>query len=49
MDADNRFCLGCRRTLEEIANWGSMRDEERAAVLAKLGQRRAQASELQDR
>ena len=49
MDADNRYCLGCRRTLEEIANWGSMREEERAAVLAKLGQRRAEASELQDR
>ena len=49
MDPSSGLCIGCRRTLEEIANWGSMRDEERAAVLAKLGQRRAQASELQDR
>jgi hypothetical protein len=49
MDADNRYCQGCRRTLDEIANWGSMRDEEQAAVLARLEQRRSTASELQDR
>ena len=40
MDAEQRYCLGCRRTLEEIAAWGSMTDEERQAVLKRLEQRR---------
>ena len=39
MDADNRYCLGCRRTLGEIARWGGMSDEEQAAVLAQLPSR----------
>jgi uncharacterized protein len=40
MDAEQRYCLGCRRTLEEIAAWGSMTDEEQQAVLKRLAQRR---------
>jgi len=40
MDAQNRFCLGCRRTLDEIARWGQMSDVERAAVLARLPARK---------
>ena len=40
MDAEQRYCLGCRRTLEEIAAWGSMTDEEQQAVLKQLEQRR---------
>ena len=36
MDADNRYCLGCKRTLGEIARWGAMTDEERAEVMASL-------------
>ena len=41
LDADDRYCLGCRRTLGEIARWGEMTDEERAAVLARLPARRS--------
>jgi len=41
MDADSRYCLGCRRTLAEIAHWGEMTDAARAAVLAQLPARRA--------
>lgn len=41
MDADNRYCLGCQRTLGEIARWVEMNGAERAAVLAQLPQRRA--------
>jgi len=41
MDAAQRTCLGCRRTLEEIANWSSMTDEEKSAVLARLEERGA--------
>ena len=40
MDAGQRYCLGCQRTLEEIAAWGSMTDEEQRAVLKRLEQRR---------
>lgn len=41
MDAAQRTCLGCRRTLEEIAHWSSMTDDEQRAVLAQLEERRA--------
>jgi predicted Fe-S protein YdhL (DUF1289 family) len=41
MDAEQRYCLGCWRTLAEIAAWGSMTDEEQSAVLARLNERRA--------
>ena len=40
MDAENRYCLGCRRTLEEIARWGEMNDVERERVLAQLAARK---------
>jgi uncharacterized protein len=40
MDAADRYCLGCRRTLGEIARWGQMTDAERAAVMAQLPARR---------
>ena len=41
MDGDKRYCLGCQRTLAEISTWGSMSDDEQAAVLAQLPARRA--------
>jgi len=44
MDAENRYCLGCRRTLAEIARWGEMSEAERAAVLARLPARRSAVS-----
>ena len=40
MDADDRYCLGCKRTLGEIARWGEMGDVERAAIAAQLPSRR---------
>ena len=36
MDAENRYCLGCARTLDEIARWGDMTDREREQVIANL-------------
>ena len=41
MDADNRYCVGCKRTLGEIARWGEMSDAEQAAILADLSARPA--------
>jgi len=40
MDAQQRYCAGCQRTLAEIAAWGEMNDDERAAVVARLPARR---------
>jgi len=42
MDAEDRYCLGCQRTLGEIARWGEMTDEERARVIAELAARKLQ-------
>jgi uncharacterized protein len=34
-------CIGCKRTVDEIARWTSMDAKERAAVMADLGERQA--------
>jgi predicted Fe-S protein YdhL (DUF1289 family) len=44
MDADGRYCLGCARTLDEIASWGGMSEAGQAAVLAQLPARRSASS-----
>lgn len=36
VDGTTRTCLGCHRTLPEIARWSRMTDEERAGVMAEL-------------
>ncbi|HRO13943.1 MAG TPA: DUF1289 domain-containing protein [Paracoccus sp. (in: a-proteobacteria)] len=36
LDADQRFCTACLRTLDEIARWGTMTDAERNAVLDRI-------------
>ncbi|MGQ0546961.1 MAG: DUF1289 domain-containing protein [Betaproteobacteria bacterium] len=36
MDPQRGLCLGCARTLDEIAGWASMQASERDAVLAQL-------------
>ena len=40
MDPVRGVCIGCCRTLDEIARWGGMSDAERAAVLNGLSERR---------
>jgi len=39
MDAEQRYCVGCLRTLGEIARWGEMSEDERAMVIANLSAR----------
>jgi predicted Fe-S protein YdhL (DUF1289 family) len=39
MDAQGELCLGCLRTLDEIAAWGRMGDEDKRAVWAQIEQR----------
>lgn len=43
MDDATNLCTGCGRTLEEIARWGVMADEERERIMAVLPERMAQA------
>ena len=40
IEPDTGFCVGCQRTLPEIARWGAMSDAERQLVLAHLQHRR---------
>lgn len=42
MDPATGFCLGCGRTLAEIAGWGAMSEPERLRVMAALPGRRAE-------
>jgi uncharacterized protein len=36
LDARSGLCLGCGRTIDEIARWTAMSAAERARVIAKL-------------
>ena len=38
------LCVGCGRTLAEIANWGRLSEPERLAVMQALPGRRAAAA-----
>ena len=40
MDPQSGYCRGCRRTLDEIARWGEMADDERLRVLALIPARK---------
>lgn len=40
VDGASGLCLGCFRTLPEIAAWSRMNDEERAAIMRELESRR---------
>jgi predicted Fe-S protein YdhL (DUF1289 family) len=46
MDEPTGWCEGCLRTLDEIAAWGSLTDAQRAELLARLPDRRAQRTRL---
>ncbi|HEX5051515.1 MAG TPA: DUF1289 domain-containing protein [Planctomycetota bacterium] len=36
LDEARGWCRGCRRTLDEIARWSDMPDDQKRAVLAAL-------------
>ena len=40
VDGASGLCLGCFRTLPEIATWSRMSDEERAKIMSELDGRR---------
>lgn len=41
MEEATGFCLGCRRTLDEIRDWIIMTPEEKREVLARVAERKA--------
>lgn len=41
MSAATGYCEGCLRTLDEIAQWSQLDDDQRRAVLANIALRRA--------
>ncbi len=41
MDPWRGVCIGCARTLDEIARWSQMSDPERSRLMAELPERRA--------
>jgi predicted Fe-S protein YdhL (DUF1289 family) len=43
IDARSRLCMGCGRTLDEVAGWSRFTPERRAAVMAELPARMADA------
>jgi predicted Fe-S protein YdhL (DUF1289 family) len=36
IDPRSKLCLGCGRTLDEIAQWGSMAETERRRIMSLL-------------
>jgi uncharacterized protein len=40
VDGETGFCLGCARTLGEIARWSQISDAERQAVMSGLDERK---------
>ena len=40
MDPSRGVCIGCCRTLDEIAGWSGMDDAKKSSVLAELPARR---------
>ena len=49
MDQANGVCIGCLRTLDEIAAWSVLDADAKRAVLAALGERRARLAPANDR
>ena len=41
IDGESGLCLGCQRTLPEVARWTKLTDAERAEIMATLPGRRA--------
>lgn len=44
-EIENGECAGCGRTLEEIANWTSYSEEERARVLERISNEDSESKE----
>ncbi|MBX7249965.1 MAG: DUF1289 domain-containing protein [Caulobacteraceae bacterium] len=41
VDGESGLCLGCYRTLEEVAGWGRLEEDQRREIMAELPGRRS--------
>jgi predicted Fe-S protein YdhL (DUF1289 family) len=41
VDGESGLCMGCLRSLPEVARWGAMTNAERSQIMAGLSGRRA--------
>ena len=41
IDGESGLCMGCQRTLPEVASWSRFSDAERAEIMAGLPRRRS--------
>ena len=39
MSINGKICDGCGRTIEEIINWGYLRDDEKKKIIQKIHER----------
>jgi predicted Fe-S protein YdhL (DUF1289 family) len=44
MDPVTQLCIGCMRTLDEIARWSELDDAQRRAIIESLPSRRPPAA-----
>lgn len=44
IDPATGLCRGCARTLDEIAGWAGLGDDERRRIMAALAERRRRAA-----
>lgn len=49
MDPSSGLCVGCLRTLDEIARWGGMAEARRERVMRALPDRAARLSDTAQR
>ncbi|MDP3620732.1 MAG: DUF1289 domain-containing protein [Polynucleobacter sp.] len=40
MNPKSGYCLGCYRTINEIASWSSLSEEQQLAILAQIDDRK---------
>lgn len=41
VDGESGLCLGCYRTLAEVAGWARFSDDERATLMSQLSSRKS--------
>lgn len=41
VDGESGFCMGCYRTLQEVATWARIPEAERDAIMSELRSRRS--------
>jgi predicted Fe-S protein YdhL (DUF1289 family) len=48
LDGRTQTCIGCGRTIDEIASWSGLSEAERRAIVARLEASRRKPSETYD-